>query len=125
MGNCCKRESSMSWGGDDWDCFESESACTKETQRCSGKSNQKAKTATGKKMEDQSLFTCETNKCHKNVMSPSTEVKIRITKKELEELLGKIDVQGLSMEQILTQLIKTHDEHQSWRPALSSIPEVN
>ncbi|KAI3863167.1 hypothetical protein MKW98_015625 [Papaver atlanticum] len=119
MGNCCKRESSMSWGGDDWDCFESESA--KETQRCCGKTNQKANT----KNDGKNLFTCETSKCHKNVMSPSTEVKIRITKKELEELLGKIDVQGLSMEQILTQLIKTHEDHQSWRPALSSIPEVN
>ncbi|KAI3948832.1 hypothetical protein MKX01_022246 [Papaver californicum] len=122
MGNCCKRESSMSWGGDDWYCLESESAYTKGTQRCSGKSNQKVNMLSGKKMEDESMFTCETNKCHKNVMSPSTEVKIRITKKELEELLGKIDVQGLSMEQILTQLIKTHE---SWRPALSSIPEVN
>lgn len=62
-------------------------------------------------------------------MSGTTEVKIKITKKQLEELLGKMDVKELSVQQVLAQLInvshsyETH--HRSWRPALQSIPEVN
>ncbi|XP_058099667.1 uncharacterized protein LOC131244011 [Magnolia sinica] len=59
----------------------------------------------------------------------STEVKIKITKKELEELLGKLDIQGMSIEKVLTQLMdaggECHLRHRSWRPALQSIPEVN
>ncbi|KAK2977880.1 hypothetical protein RJ640_020224 [Escallonia rubra] len=58
----------------------------------------------------------------------TTEVKIKITKKQLEELLGKIDVKGLPVQQVLAQLMSAGDgykAHQkSWRPALQSIPEV-
>ncbi|KAK9269414.1 hypothetical protein L1049_001187 [Liquidambar formosana] len=57
------------------------------------------------------------------------EVKIKITKKQLEELLGKVDVQGLSVQQVLAQLMSVSDRYEShqrsWRPALKSIPEVN
>ncbi|KAI3702978.1 hypothetical protein L6452_28732 [Arctium lappa] len=57
----------------------------------------------------------------------STEVKIKISKKQLEELLGRADVQGLTVEQVLAQLMNVSDRfdtHQrSWRPALHSIPE--
>lgn len=69
----------------------------------------------------------------------TTEVKIRITKKELQELLGKAEVQNLSSEQVLTRLINAgrfgnaaprhgdddDDHHHHWRPGLTSIPEVN
>ncbi|KAI3755868.1 hypothetical protein L1987_55677 [Smallanthus sonchifolius] len=57
----------------------------------------------------------------------TTEVKIKISKKQLEELLGRTDVQGLTVEQVLAQLMDASDgfeSHQrSWRPALQSIPE--
>ncbi|GAY59363.1 hypothetical protein CUMW_193960 [Citrus unshiu] len=59
--------------------------------------------------------------------------KIKITKKQLEELLGKADVKGLSVQQVLAHLINVnvsssndryHETNQrSWRPALQSIPE--
>lgn len=60
----------------------------------------------------------------------STEVKIKLTKKQLEELLGKVDMNGMSVEELLTQLMKVNPDvdnlrHQSWKPALQSIPEVN
>nr|GEV92729.1 DNA helicase [Tanacetum cinerariifolium] len=54
-------------------------------------------------------------------------IKIKISKKQLEEVLGKTDVQGLTVEQVLAQLMsvserfETHER--SWRPALHSIPE--
>ncbi|XP_027333480.1 uncharacterized protein LOC113848246 [Abrus precatorius] len=49
----------------------------------------------------------------------TTEVKIKITKKQLEELVGKVDVKELRVEEVLAQLMK----HRPWRPALQSIPE--
>ncbi|KAI8557598.1 hypothetical protein RHMOL_Rhmol04G0022200 [Rhododendron molle] len=59
----------------------------------------------------------------------ATEVKIKITKKQLEELLGKVEVQGLSVHQLLDQLMSASDrfvaQQRSWRPALQSIPEIN
>ncbi|KAK9080656.1 hypothetical protein SSX86_000414 [Deinandra increscens subsp. villosa] len=59
----------------------------------------------------------------------TTEVKIKITKKQLEELLGMKEVQGMTVEQVLTRLINGGDGvfesagQRSWRPALHTIPE--
>ena len=67
--------------------------------------------------------------------SPSgREVKIKITKKELEELLARVDMQGVTLEHVLAQLMINGTDNdrsadmqrqRSWRPALKSIPEVN
>uniref|UniRef100_A0A2P2LXP0 Uncharacterized protein MANES_03G129100 n=1 Tax=Rhizophora mucronata TaxID=61149 RepID=A0A2P2LXP0_RHIMU len=58
---------------------------------------------------------------------PSTEVKIKITKKQLEALLGSADMTGLPVQHVLARLMNVSDrfeEHQrSWRPTLQSIPE--
>ncbi|KAI8009024.1 hypothetical protein LOK49_LG07G03371 [Camellia lanceoleosa] len=108
MGNCIKKESSMQWGGEDWGSPASETLFSGE------KSYNKA-----------------TNIEEKSATPASVkEVKIKITKKQLEELLGKMDVQGLSVQQMLSQLLMNGSDrfetHQrSWRPALKSIPEVN
>ncbi|KAE9598451.1 hypothetical protein Lal_00031404 [Lupinus albus] len=57
------------------------------------------------------------------------EVKIKITKKQLEEFLGKIDTRELRVEQVLAQLMSHSREYESlhkpWRPSLQSIPEMN
>ncbi|CAL0335119.1 unnamed protein product [Lupinus luteus] len=57
----------------------------------------------------------------------TTEVKIKITKKQLEELLGKVDMRELRVEQVLAQLMSHSREYESlhkpWRPSLQSIPE--
>ncbi|KAK9151785.1 hypothetical protein Syun_010094 [Stephania yunnanensis] len=68
----------------------------------------------------------------------STEmIKIRISRRELEELMGRVEVQRLSVDQMVAHLISLrsrvvhvddHFDHLhriSWRPALQSIPEVN
>lgn len=59
--------------------------------------------------------------------STTTEVKIKITRKQLEELLGIVDVKELSVHQVLAQLMNVSDRYEtqqrSWRPALQSIPE--
>lgn len=50
------------------------------------------------------------------------EVKIKITKKQLEELVGKVEVKELRVEQVLAQFINQSLER-PWKPALQSIPE--
>ncbi|KAJ6376574.1 hypothetical protein OIU76_025680 [Salix suchowensis] len=59
-----------------------------------------------------------------------TKVKIKITKKQLKELLGMAEVRELSVQQVLSQLMNVTSDHrsyepqqQSWRPNLQSIPE--
>ncbi|XP_060210760.1 uncharacterized protein LOC132637731 [Lycium barbarum] len=116
MGNCIRKESSMQWGGEDWG-FQSpvpeinENLCHRKTMKLE---------------EDQLLMSKRSN------LSSSTqvlvkEVKVKITKKQLSELMGKADVQGLSVHQLFTQLMNVSERfelHQhSWRPALQSIPE--
>lgn len=67
-----------------------------------------------------------------------TEVKIKISKKQLEELLRKMeeDVKEIRAHEVLSQLMshskkhslagfKVHQSVRPWRPALQSIPEVN
>ncbi|KAK2441296.1 hypothetical protein P8452_20138 [Trifolium repens] len=59
----------------------------------------------------------------------TTEVKIKITKKQLEELLSKVDMRELRVEQVLAQLMNHSNGYKSlqrsWRPALQSIPEMD
>lgn len=107
MGNCLRHESSssMQWAGDDWSSLASD------------------KSEKDLKMEERRVgFTSSST-------TGPTEVKIKITKKQLEELLGKVDLQGLSVQQVLAQLINVSDRYEMhnrpWRPALQSIPEVN
>ncbi|KAK3432041.1 hypothetical protein EUGRSUZ_E04064 [Eucalyptus grandis] len=64
------------------------------------------------------------------------EIKIKISKEELEKLVQKMEAQGLSLEEVLPLLINKntfschglgfakHGSHHSWRPALQSIPEA-
>ncbi|KAL7242991.1 hypothetical protein ACSBR1_015407 [Camellia fascicularis] len=54
------------------------------------------------------------------------EVKIKITKKQLEELLGRVEVHDMPVDQVLSSLINVSEiQHQrSWKPTLQSIPEV-
>ncbi|XP_022985276.1 uncharacterized protein LOC111483315 [Cucurbita maxima] len=59
----------------------------------------------------------------------TTEVKIRMTKRELEKLLSKVEVEELPVTELLLQLIEVGDESESthrrsWRPSLQSIPEL-
>ncbi|KAL5730769.1 hypothetical protein ACHQM5_003561 [Ranunculus cassubicifolius] len=72
--------------------------------------------------EDRSLVEDESK-----VPCSSAVVKIKITKKQLEELLGRVQVKGVSMEQILSQLLNVSKEfhtrkQQTWRPVLQTIP---
>ncbi|KAL5978581.1 hypothetical protein ACLOJK_029698 [Asimina triloba] len=66
---------------------------------------------------------------------PSTDqVKIKVSRKQVVELLGRVDIHGMSTHQILAHLILAsgmssqhmiRNNQRSWRPMLKSIPEVN
>ncbi|KAH9651700.1 hypothetical protein KPL70_026852 [Citrus sinensis] len=123
MGNCIRHQHqpSMQWAGDDWGAVV-ESASNHRTEEA----KQEGLLLGGDKV---GFITSPTS------AASSTEIKIKITKKQLEELLGKADVKGLSVQQVLAHLINVnvsssndryHETNQrSWRPALQSIPEVN
>lgn len=60
----------------------------------------------------------------------TTEVKIRMTKRELEKLLSEVEMEELPVTELLLQLIEVGDElesthRRSWRPSLQSIPEMS
>ena len=112
MGNCIRKGSSEQWVGEEWVSPASETLFS------------------GDKNLERETFLGNDEKGDNNSSAPTTEVKIKITKKQLEELLGKVDMQGLSIQQVLSLLIKSnvqyHETHQrSWKPSLKSIPEVN
>ncbi|KAL3740722.1 hypothetical protein ACJRO7_021922 [Eucalyptus globulus] len=118
MGNCCRAGSSSStiWAGDDWNSLP----------RDGGEGKKRLlDDADGKKVSSSSSSS-----------SSRREIKIQISKEELEKLVQQIEAQGLSLEQVLPLLINKntfdrrgsgfakHGCHRSWRPALQSIPEV-
>ncbi|KAK8683939.1 hypothetical protein V6N13_039982 [Hibiscus sabdariffa] len=65
-------------------------------------------------------------------LAKSREVKITISKKELGKLMQKVEMQGLSLEQLLLARmvqgggdIFVYEQPRPWKPVLQSIPEVN
>ncbi|CAN4125262.1 unnamed protein product [Withania somnifera] len=117
MGNCIRKESSMQWGGEDWGFTSTVPEINEDF--CHHKMM---------KIEEDQLFM-EENKgsTHSPITPVIKEVKVTITKTQLSELMGKADMQGLSVHQLLTQLVNVSERfelhHHSWRPALQSIPE--
>lgn len=101
----------------------------------SGEASSTSMVSTPRNTEKESLLLDH----HHNFSSLSSssnsyrEMKIKITKKQLEELLGRAEVYGISVDQVLARLIndKNHEDHfeihyqRSWRPVLQTIPEVN
>ncbi|KAM1123910.1 hypothetical protein COP2_005399 [Malus domestica] len=136
MGNCLRRDSAMVWArDDDWiDVSELEPdakrAHSPERHRLLGEIRSYSSSAASTPS-----FSTSTSS------TGGDQVKIKITKKELEELVkGGGNMQGLSsVEQLLARLringLDDHDQyyddrdemdhHRPWRPVLQSIPEVN
>ncbi|KAK4804093.1 hypothetical protein SAY86_003910 [Trapa natans] len=115
MGNCIRHgqsTSSMKWGGgDDW----SSMAWTLEEEG-------PADIMGGR--------VCERDCCSGTKMATAAEmVKVRISRRQLEELLGRVDVKEMSVHQavalLLTAAANGASNHRPWRPALQSIPEGN
>ncbi|KMT12732.1 hypothetical protein BVRB_4g088280 [Beta vulgaris subsp. vulgaris] len=109
MGNCVMHESQVEWGGEDWT-----PALMTDVEKLA------------MKMEEDGLASGKRGGCS---TSKIKEVKVKVTKKQLEKWLGKMDKQRKSccVEQALKQLMKVSvhcETHQrSWKPCLQSIPE--
>ncbi|XWS15579.1 hypothetical protein CRYUN_Cryun34aG0012900 [Craigia yunnanensis] len=109
MGNCVRHEKSSWADDDDWG-----SLVSTHRQGDDGEINN---------MEKENLLGGKRD-------ANTREVKITISKKELEQLIQKMDIQGMTIEQVLARMVKGEDvyeleQHQSWKPVLQSIPEVN
>ena len=116
----------MVWGGEDWGSPADEGFLNHDDDD----QYQKGFVTTSTSSNYSTSSTSGTNYYGDNHSTKTTEVKIKITKRQLEELLGKVDVKDMSVQQVLAQLISVSDGYQtqqlrSWRPALQSIPEVN
>ncbi|KAK3432040.1 uncharacterized protein LOC120293268 [Eucalyptus grandis] len=120
MGNCCRAESSSSssmiWAGDDWNSLLKDA----------GEGKRLLDGADGQRVSSSSSSSS----------SRRREIKIKISKEELEKLVQKMEAQELSLEEVLPLLINKNTfnchgsgfakngSHRSWRPALQSIPEA-
>ncbi|KAL2341277.1 hypothetical protein Fmac_009217 [Flemingia macrophylla] len=128
MGNCCATESAMDWGGDDWG-----SLTSKQSKRRKRMSSRKV----FDEVHGENFGHVEKEKLL-GVLRASSDangkVKIKISKKELAELLGgnkekkQLGEGHASAEQVLARLIHVRDhdhaQHRPWRPVLQSIPEI-
>lgn len=101
----------MHWGGDDW-------------SLCAATSEETTLLASDDKNK-----TIETDVSFTKGSKTTTELKIKITKKQLQELLSRAELKELTVEQVVAQLMDVSDRFEtnqrSWRPALQSIPEIN
>lgn len=138
MGNCIRHECPMQWGGDDWE----DGLFSAESEGSGGDDAAAAAAAAGADADadetEELLEKRSGRRRHRssNAATPAAavgkEVKIRITKRQLEELLGKPDAnEEKPVEQLVSQLMamsasdRFEAGQRSWRPALKSIPEVN
>lgn len=135
MGNCCRRESrSMVWAGDDWGSLTSKM----DEEVADHNQNTYMNVERQRLLGENGDFAFSNSSASSNGntagAAATREVRVKITKKELEELVGRVDEQGLSAKQILARLMDAadqkydeaeHEYHRPWRPALQSIPEVN
>ncbi|KAI3456452.1 hypothetical protein Pfo_013115 [Paulownia fortunei] len=108
MGNCCRRESGMVWASvDDWDEPPPQKDPPMERECLLGDDN-RASPAASTPLKEQ--------------------VKIKITKRELEELLASARMQDVPVDRVLSRLINAVDHshvlrQRSWAPTLHSIAE--
>ncbi|PIN08572.1 hypothetical protein CDL12_18842 [Handroanthus impetiginosus] len=108
MGNCCRRESAMVWASVDeyWEDPTPQKDRPTEKAGLSGDDSRSPAATTPLK----------------------EQVKIKITKRELEELLATASMQDVPVDRVLSQLINTADfspvqRRRSWAPPLHSIAE--
>ncbi|XP_065027536.1 uncharacterized protein LOC135651399 [Musa acuminata AAA Group] len=112
MGNCLDLQKPVTWvddEDDDWGSMESSSPKHYKRQRKAGAEAAKEMASSG-----------------------STEIKIKISKKQLEKLLRQADDgEKLPLRRFIADLVSMgeswelhHDQGRHWRPELQSIPEI-
>ncbi|KAJ4801397.1 DUF4228 domain protein [Rhynchospora pubera] len=130
MGNCITFQRVVSWVDDgEWD-FESPEHCPEPPKF---HEHVQPQAPTGTKSIDDEQDQKKTAEVLSAAATKSThEVRIKITKKQLDELLKQAESKGLPVQDVLASLLETGKPHQvkhrsigqCWRPALQSIPEI-
>ncbi|KAK4284385.1 hypothetical protein QN277_001227 [Acacia crassicarpa] len=138
MGNCCGTTSSSSSSSS-----SSIHYCRGEDRSflvtSSGNNNNRNHKSSINKVFDESKLTNnkDDNKLHDllgdltaSSISRSGKIKIKMTKKELQVLLGELEKQkkNNSAEQVLVRLMEARHHRtgqNNWNPVLDSIPEAN
>ncbi|XP_015885742.3 uncharacterized protein LOC107421095 isoform X1 [Ziziphus jujuba] len=133
MGNCLRSESAMVWAGEDWGSLKSKSHQHHQNTMHYGGVDDMEKQRLLHEIRASSSSSSSSSSLS-NDCGTSRELKIKISKKELDQLIGRTGgMQGLTVEQFLSQLVINNgggdhrpcwlDHQRSWRPALQSIPE--
>ncbi|KAH7544385.1 hypothetical protein JRO89_XS15G0158400 [Xanthoceras sorbifolium] len=109
MGNCLHHgsssSSSMQWGGDDWGSSSAKSGRGRDHDH----DHYHHKGVEDKEEEEGRLLDDTDGFMASSTTKTTTEVKIKITKKQLEELLGRAELKQLSVHQVLAQLMNVSD----------------
>ncbi|KAH0985879.1 hypothetical protein GBA52_013056 [Prunus armeniaca] len=146
MGNCLRHDSATVWAGDDDDDWVDISSQLQLCDDCNNSNNKKKKKAYNHLVEKERLLgEIISSASTSSTSTNGDQVKIKITKKELDELVHGGNLQGLSsVEQLLDRLLTTNgpdedqnfyemdrqdqdfyemDHQRPWRPVLQTIPE--
>ncbi|KAI5330903.1 PREDICTED: DUF4228 domain [Prunus dulcis] len=137
MGNCLRRDSATVWAGDDDDWVDISSQLqVQPCDDCNNSNNNKKKKAYNHLVEKQRLLgEIISSASTSSTSTNGDQVKIKITKKELDKLVHGGNLQGLSsVEQLLDHLLTMNgpdddqnfyemDHQRPWRPVLQTIPE--
>ncbi|KAK4420765.1 hypothetical protein Salat_2027000 [Sesamum alatum] len=121
MGNCIRKESPTQWGGEDWSLFGSDNNGRNfiGDEKFVDYTEQGSNNLAGEEKKGRVLSSASSR--------VETEVKIKISKQQLEQLLKNADARRFSPEQVLAELMNAGDgfraDQRPWRPALQSIPE--
>ncbi|XP_050370962.1 uncharacterized protein LOC126788967 [Argentina anserina] len=133
MGNCMRHEessSSVNWGGEDWGSLANDDRDHKHMRKTKVVVEEEGLLGG----EDGGEFGSYDSSKTKIPLPGASEVKIKMTKKQLEELMGRMELKEMTVQQVLAQLIISvsssadpyeTDHQRPWRPVLQSIPEVN
>ncbi|KAJ0232196.1 hypothetical protein HA466_0292870 [Hirschfeldia incana] len=110
MGNCLRHESETHWSGEDWD----DDFITEHEEAQDLHHHQDSSNTTSIKSSKTVILTQDNKSSHH-------EIKIRLTKKQLQDLLNQVNVHDLTGSDRKTE--EGH-HHRLWTPVLHSIPEV-
>ncbi|WZZ42975.1 hypothetical protein YC2023_039234 [Brassica napus] len=108
MGNCLRHE--MYWAGEDWDDLitEDEEHHHHQSSKTSIEASSTVFVARDSKSSDLSHH----------------EIKIRLTKKQFQDLLSNVNVHDLTTGSDLDRKTEEGNQHRLWRPVLKSIRET-
>ncbi|KAF7840631.1 putative GPI-anchored protein [Senna tora] len=137
MGNCCKTASSMEWAGDDWGSLTSKHKTTSSSNyKVVDDHHEEWYSWDGVVLEKKqfvaALLMGASSSSSTSGNTNNGKVKIKISKKELQELMDKKkkkSVEGVvsDAEQVLVGLFnaRNHHHHTPWRPVLQSAHELH